>query len=243
MNIRNLIRHVKEGARLLWFAGISNDEYIHYLRKHGIAVGKNVQFRNPKSNCIDFTRPSLIEFGNNLDINENFSVLTHDFGTFVFREYYKDFVNSSGKVKVGNNIVFGRNVTVLKGVTIGDNCIIGAGSIVTKSIPPNTVAVGSPAKVICTLEEYYMKRKANQVGEAIEYAKVLIEKKHGRDNIKMEDFPEEWVLFLGEEDYQNSPGVRSIVDFRLKQAINAHDFLSKPKPFANFQAFLDQASK
>jgi serine acetyltransferase len=43
------------------------------------------------------------------------------------------------------------------GVTIGDNCIIGAGSIVTKNIPSNSVAAGMPARVICSIDEYYHK--------------------------------------------------------------------------------------
>lgn len=53
------------------------------------------------------------------------------------------------------------NCTVLKGVTIGDNCIIGIGSIVTKDIPANSVAIGNPAKVVCSLDEYFEKRKNN----------------------------------------------------------------------------------
>jgi acetyltransferase-like isoleucine patch superfamily enzyme len=44
---------------------------------------------------------------------------------------------------------------VLKGVTIGNNCIIGAGAIVTKNIPDNSVAVGVPARVTSTLEDYF----------------------------------------------------------------------------------------
>ena len=51
-------------------------------------------------------------------------------------------------IKVGNNVWIGGNVVVLPGVTIGDNVVIGAGSIVNKSIPPNSVAVGNPCKVI-----------------------------------------------------------------------------------------------
>jgi acetyltransferase-like isoleucine patch superfamily enzyme len=75
-----------------------------------------------------------------------FNLITHDWGTFVIRNYYNDFIPSSGRVTIGNNVVFGRNVTVLKGVTIGDNCIIGTGAIVTKDIPDKSVAVGVPAR-------------------------------------------------------------------------------------------------
>lgn len=55
-------------------------------------------------------------------------------------------------IQIGNNVWIGGNVVVLPGVKIGDNCVIGAGSIVNKDIPSNTVAVGNPCKVIKTLE-------------------------------------------------------------------------------------------
>lgn len=51
-------------------------------------------------------------------------------------------------IKVGNNVWFGANVCVLTGVTIGDNTIIGAGSIVNKDIPSDVIAVGNPCRVI-----------------------------------------------------------------------------------------------
>lgn len=47
----------------------------------------------------------------------------------------------------------------MPGVRIGDNCIIGAGAIVTKSIPANSIAVGIPAKVIKNIDEYYEQHK------------------------------------------------------------------------------------
>src|SRR5262249_4183280 len=53
-------------------------------------------------------------------------------------------------VTIGNNVWFGARCMVLKGVTIGDNCVIAAGSIVTKSLPPNSLAAGNPAKVVKT---------------------------------------------------------------------------------------------
>lgn len=56
-------------------------------------------------------------------------------------------------INVGNNVWFGANVIVLPGVTIGDNCTIGAGSVVVKDIPSNSLAVGKPCRVIRKIEE------------------------------------------------------------------------------------------
>lgn len=235
--IGRLASHLKALFRFLWFKGLSNEAYIKYLRKHGIRIGENVLFRNPSSIVVDLTRPALIEFGSNLDINEFFTVLSHDFGTFVFRSYYKDFVNSSGKVKIGNNIVFGRNVTIFKGVTIGDNCIIGAGSVITHSIPANSVAVGVPAKVICTLDDYYQKRKSLQVKEALEYGRELASIRGGVDKLEPGDFTEEWVLFLSKEEYSHDERVRNHVDFRLKGKIDIDEFISRERPYPNFESF------
>lgn len=51
-------------------------------------------------------------------------------------------------VIIGNNVWVGSNTTILPGICIGDNVVIGAGSVVTKSVPNNTIAVGNPAKII-----------------------------------------------------------------------------------------------
>lgn len=59
---------------------------------------------------------------------------------------------SKGGILIGKNVWVGDNVCILAGVTIGDNCIIGANSVVTKSIPENCVAVGNPAKVVKNME-------------------------------------------------------------------------------------------
>lgn len=55
-------------------------------------------------------------------------------------------------IRVGDNVWFGAQVVVLPGVTVGDNCVIGAGSVVTHDIPANSVAAGNPCRVIKNIE-------------------------------------------------------------------------------------------
>lgn len=56
-------------------------------------------------------------------------------------------------IKVGNNVWFGANVNVMPGVTIGDGCVIAAGSVVTKDIPSNSLAAGIPCQVVREIEQ------------------------------------------------------------------------------------------
>lgn len=171
----------------------SSSAYISYLRKKRILIGENCVFRSPKTTRIDITRPCLITIGDNVDMNMNFQILTHDWASLVFRNVYHELISSSGKVTIGNNIYFGTNVIVLKGVTIGDNCIIGAGSIVAKDIPANSVAAGTPARRIYSLDEYFEKRKKQHIEEAFEYARAITERYHRLPTV--EDFWEEFPLF------------------------------------------------
>ena len=64
-------------------------------------------------------------------------------------------------VHIGNNVWIGANALILPGVTIGDNSVIGGGSVVTKDIPANVVAVGNPCKVLREIgerdEKYYFR--------------------------------------------------------------------------------------
>lgn len=230
---------IKTIAKKCWLRCIDSDAFVIYLRKNGVSIGDKVNFRYPEHTTIDLTRPSLVEFGNNIDINDNFTVLTHDFGTYALRGKYKDFVNSSGRVKIGNNVVFGRDVTILKGVEIGDNTIVALGSVVTKNTPPHSVIAGAPAKVVCTLDEYYSKRKEKQVSEGLEYAASIIERKGRLPRI--EEMKEEWVLFLTEDEYNNNSVVKHNVDFRLNGYVEINEFFARPKPFNGFAEFLKAA--
>lgn len=174
----------------------------------GIFVGKGTYIA-AKSAKIDLTRPSLVSIGDNCYMNENFTILTHDWVTRVFLYKGLEFLPSSGRVTIGNNVSFGQNVTILKGVTIGDNCFIGANSLVTKDIPANSVAVGSPCRVICTIEEFYKKRTTMCVDEALDYARSIQERFTRRPVTT--DFWEEFPLFVDGDKIGEYPELAEII--------------------------------
>lgn len=61
-------------------------------------------------------------------------------------------LRSKGEVKIGNNVWIGDKATILSGVHIGDNVIVGANSVVTKDVPANTMVAGTPARIIKALK-------------------------------------------------------------------------------------------
>ena len=65
-----------------------------------------------------------------------------------------------GRIDIMDNCFIGDSTIVLPGVTIGPNAIIGAGSVVTKSIPPNSIASGNPARITGTLDDYVRRMKS-----------------------------------------------------------------------------------
>ena len=58
----------------------------------------------------------------------------------------------ASEIRIGNDVWLGANVTILPGVSIGDNVVVGAGAVVTKDIPDNSLAVGVPARVMKKIE-------------------------------------------------------------------------------------------
>lgn len=109
------------------------------------------------------SEPYLIELGNNVRITNGVRFVTHDGGLWVLRNLGRIDVSIGkfGKIKVGSNTHIGWNAIIMPGVTIGKNCIIGCGAVVTKDIPDNSVAAGVPAKVIESIEDYYTKVMAS----------------------------------------------------------------------------------
>jgi acetyltransferase-like isoleucine patch superfamily enzyme len=109
-----------------------------------IKIGKNV-FINA---CCRFQDQGGIEIGDGSLIGHNTTIATlnHDFNPAKRQNL------TPSPVKIGKNVWIGSDCTILPGVIIGDGAIIGAGSVVTKSVPANAIAVGNPARVIKEIE-------------------------------------------------------------------------------------------
>lgn len=105
-----------------------------------ITVGEGV-FINA---CCHFQDHGGIKIGDGSQIGHNvvFATLNH------FIEAEKRKMTYSAPIVLGKNVWVGSNATILQGVTIGDNSVIGAGAVVAQDIPANAVAVGVPARVI-----------------------------------------------------------------------------------------------
>lgn len=184
------------------------------------------------------TRPSLISIGSNCYFNEQFCILTHDWVTHVFLHSGREFLPSSGRVTIGNNVSTGQNVTILKGVTIGDNVFIGANSVVTKDIPSNSIAVGIPARVICSLDEYYLRRQKACVDEALDYARSIQERYNRRPVVT--DFREEFPLFIDGRMVDDYPELKETIKRQCGPMYENYITSHKAK-YNGFDAFLKAA--
>ncbi len=131
-------------------------KYLDKLIKNGLVLGRNVDivdtfFFDP-SHCF------LISIGDNCTICPNVRLIAHDASTKKNLGYTK-----IGKICIQENVFLGDSVIILPGVCVGANSIVGAGSIVTKDIPPNSVVAGNPAIVLGTAEAY--RNKIAQIRE------------------------------------------------------------------------------
>ena len=116
-------------------------------------MGKECQILTDPRNAFG-TEPWLITLGDHVDVTAGVSFLTHEGGIQVARglnEKLKDY-DYFMPIKVGNNVMIGIDSVIMPGVTIGDNEVIAAKSVVTKDIPSNSIVGGMPAKRIADLE-------------------------------------------------------------------------------------------
>lgn len=134
---------------------------IEAAKNRGLKIGENLYIQGVPNFG---SEPFLIEIGNHVTLAEGVSFINHGGDARVTKriEKYKDGRNF-GRIKIGNNTFIGKGTILMPGISIGNNCIIGSLSVVSSSIPDNSVYVGSPAKFICTIDEYGERLLKNNV--------------------------------------------------------------------------------
>jgi len=120
-----------------------------YLRRQGAQIGEGCSFHVNRLG----TEPYLVKIGNHVAIAQGVRFITHDGGVWLFREEVPD-MQMFGPIIIEDNCVIGENAVLFPNVRIGRNSIIGAGSIVITDIPPNTIAIGVPARPFGSVEKY-----------------------------------------------------------------------------------------
>jgi len=133
------------------------DEYAEYLRRHGgfYAMGEKCSILTSTV----FTDPAYVRLGNNVQFG-SCCVLGHNGVVKMLNRAYGVKLDSVGKSDFRDNVFIGYGCVILPGVTIGPNAIVGAGSVVTRDVPANSVVVGAPARRICTVDEFIQKLEA-----------------------------------------------------------------------------------
>lgn len=217
--------------------------YIFFLKCRGVEIGKGGHFFMPIGTTVDVQRPHMLHIGNYVKVAKGVTILCHDYSRSVFcnMEGYKN-CGECGETFVGNNVFIGMHATILMGTHVGDNVIIGAGSVVSGFFEDNVVLAGNPAKVICTIEDYYKKQDEKEIAAAVSYAKKWKQKNSSYPTVSEMTNAFSW-LYLP----HNEETIRKYPDlFRLNgvdRKLYIHNFLNTKTEFETYEEFLNYCDK
>lgn len=137
------------------FTGRKYSVMTNYFRSAGVEISESARVYSD----ITTSESYLISIGGGTTISFDVAFITHDNSVEMLDVGFSDLF---GRIRIGNNCFIGARSIIMPGVTIGDNCIVGAGSVVTKSIAPNMVVAGNPARPITDIDTY--KNKVKDLG-------------------------------------------------------------------------------
>lgn len=129
--------------------------YSKYLKAIGVNLAEEIGYIDPSCQ-FDGTNYSLISIGEKTTISKEVLILTHDYSLNrgLYLRNIKGKFMFSKPVEIGKNCFIGARVTLLPGTYIGDNCVIGAGSVVKGRIPNNSIVCGNPARVVVSIDSW-----------------------------------------------------------------------------------------
>lgn len=149
---------LKSVFRAIYFKFISANKVASIL---DVKFGSNCLFRTKKFG----SEPYLIKVGNNFKTAGNVQFVTHDGAVHVVRNLYEKYndIDLIAPIIAGDNIFIGYGTVILPGTVMGNNVIVGAGSIVKGELKSNSVYAGVPVKYICSIEDYIHRNKSSFV--------------------------------------------------------------------------------
>jgi acetyltransferase-like isoleucine patch superfamily enzyme len=147
--IRTIAAAVRALRRRIQLARYNDFTIAELLRRQGARVGENCRILIRSLEM----EPFLISIGNHCTIAKDVQLITHDGGGWIFTDEIPS-LQSFGRIDVGDNCFIGMRAMILPNVRIGPNSVVGAGAVVTRDVPPNTVVAGCPAAPICTTDQY-----------------------------------------------------------------------------------------
>lgn len=215
--------------------GFTNKEAIVKIGQH-VGIFENTLI-NPNS---------PVTIGDEVGIGTEVMIWTHGAWLDVTQGFPSDF----GPVSIGNNVWLPARTIMLPNTSVGDNCVIGIGSIITKPIPSNSMAAGTPCKVI--RENYYPRPLDKNALKAlidpmISYWKQSTEERKGIQNIQIEYNPENQTIYL---DWDNKQSHFNVINKTITGDINPlsedlRDYLRRKgikiftgKPFVSLKSII-----
>ena len=185
--------------KIIYKEKVDTETYINYLRKIGVTIGNNVEIFFLRDTTIDITNPFLLEIGSNVSMTGPVCILCHDYSVCVTKKKYNGYIlGKQKKTIIGDNVFLGWGACVLPGSHIHENTIIGAYSVVSGSLEPNSVYAGNPAKRISSIDDFYKRRFDSQLKEAVEIYKSYVKIYNKKPDEKI--FHEYFFLFSSEKN-------------------------------------------
>lgn len=158
MNILKTLINFYKSYKLKTFAQSYPEEYAKQI---GVIMNGKVYFHTTPVDMFG-SEPWMITLGKDVHITSEVRFITHDGGTLPLRKEIPD-LEITKPIVVGDDVFIGVRSLIMPGVTIGNRCIIAAGSVVTKNVPSGEVWGGVPAKFIKTTDDYLKKLQENSL--------------------------------------------------------------------------------
>lgn len=136
----------------IFYSGFNSRTIAEYFRRRGAQIGEDCDISVTSLG----TEPYLVSIGNHVFISKGVDFHTHDGGVWILRNKAPG-IRVYGLITIEDNCIIGQNAVILPNVHIGRNSVVGAGSVVISDIPPNSIVMGVPARIISSISKYETK--------------------------------------------------------------------------------------